>query len=99
MWSGLEEVAHTLAYDGIIMGNTMRGDPLPPDKWASVTVPTLVIDGGVSPAFMHHGAQELANILPHAQRRTLEGQDHGPSDEVLAPVLKEFFIAQRSVAS
>jgi pimeloyl-ACP methyl ester carboxylesterase len=92
MWPGLEAVAHTLAYDGIIMGNTLRGDPLPLRKWASVTVPTLVMDGGISPVFMHHGAQELANILPHAQRRTLEGQDHGPADNVLAPALKEFFI-------
>lgn len=91
MWPGLEEVAHTLAYDGIIMGDTTRGHPLPRDKWASVTVPTLVMDGGVSPEFMHHGAQELASILPHAQRLTLEGQDHGPSDEVLAPALQEFF--------
>ncbi len=49
------------------------------------------MDAGASHVFMHHGAQELANILPHAQRRTLEGQDHGPADELLAPVLVEFF--------
>jgi len=98
MWPGLEEVAHTLAYDITIMGNTQRGDPLPLRKWASVTVPTLVMDGtvflgrGESHVFLRHGAQELATILPHAQRRTLEGQDHGPADEVLAPALKEFFL-------
>ena len=92
MWPGLEQVAHTLAYDGIITENTMRGDPLPLRKWASVTVSTLVMDGELSHVFMHHGAQELANILPNAQRRTLEGQDHGPSDAVLAPALTEFFI-------
>jgi hypothetical protein len=92
MWPGLEQVAHTIPYDGIIMGNTVHGDPSPLKKWASVTVPTLVMDGGVSPAFMHHGVQELVNILPNAQRRTLAGQDHGPSDEVLVPALQEFFI-------
>ena len=98
MWPGLEEVAHTLAYDGTIMGNTQKGDPLPLRKWASVTVPTLVMDGTVflgradRHVFMHHGAQELANVLPDAQRRTLEGQDHGAADEVLAPALKEFFL-------
>ncbi|GCE21222.1 alpha/beta fold hydrolase [Dictyobacter kobayashii] len=92
MWPGLEEVAPTIVYDGIIMGNTMRGDPLPLRKWASVMVPTLVMDGGVSHVFMHHGAQEIATILPEAQRRTLEGQDHGPADDVLAPALKEFFL-------
>ncbi len=98
MWSGLEEVAHTLAYDITIIGNTQRGDPLPLRKWASVTVPTLVMDGtvflgrGESHVFLRHGAQELATILPDAQRRTLEGQDHGPADDVLAPALQEFFI-------
>ena len=99
MWPGLEEVANTLVYDVTIMGNTQRGDPSTLRKWASVTVPTLVVDGTVflgcaeSHVFLHHAAQELANILPHAQHRTLEGQDHGPADEVLAPALKEFFLS------
>jgi pimeloyl-ACP methyl ester carboxylesterase len=98
MWPGLEALAHTLAYDVTIIGNTQRGDPLPLRKWASVTVPTLVMDGTMflgreeSHEFMRHGAQELASILPHAQRRTLEGQDHGPADEVLVPALKAFFL-------
>jgi len=98
MWPGLEAVSHTLAYDVTIMGNTQRGDPLPLRKWASVAVPTLVMDGTLSfgreegHAFMRHGAQELAAILPDARHRTLQGQDHGPADDVLAPVLKEFFL-------
>jgi pimeloyl-ACP methyl ester carboxylesterase len=98
MWPGLEAVAHTLAYDVTIMGDTQRGDPLPLRKWAAVTVPTLVMDGtvflgrGESHVFLRHGAEELATILPDAQRRTLEGQDHGPADEVLVPALKEFFL-------
>jgi len=97
MWPGLEALAHTLAYDVTIVGDTQRGDPLPLRKWAGVTVPTLVMDGTVflgseeRHVFMRHGAQELANILPHAQRRILEGQDHGPADDVLVPVLVEFF--------
>lgn len=92
MWPGLEAVAHTIAYDGTIMGDTMRGDPRPLRKWDSVSVPTLVMDGGASHVFMHHGAQAITNILPNAQRRTLEGQDHGPVDNVLAPALEAFFL-------
>jgi len=60
------------------------------------TVPTLVIDGGESPAYMHHGTQALADVLPHARRRTLEGEDHGAAREVVAPVLVEFFIVQQA---
>jgi pimeloyl-ACP methyl ester carboxylesterase len=98
MWPGQEAVAHTLAYDVTIMANTQRGDPLPLRKWASVTVPTLVMDGTVflgradRHAYLHHGAQELATILPDARLRTLEGQDHGPADDVLVPALIEFFL-------
>jgi pimeloyl-ACP methyl ester carboxylesterase len=98
MWSGLEALAPTLPYDATIMGDTQRGDPLPLKKWASVTVPTLVMDGTTMMGredlhtFMRHGADELASILPHAQRRTLEGQDHGPAAEVLVAPLREFFL-------
>lgn len=93
MWPGLEAVAHTIAYDGTIMGDTMRGDPRPLQKWASVSVPTLVMDGGSSPTHMHTGAQEITSILPNAQRRTLAGHGHGPADEILAPALEAFFLS------
>src|SRR5437588_2746866 len=88
MWPQIEAVAHTIPYDGTIMGDTMSGNPSTIRKWASVTVPTLVMVGGASPAFFHNGTQALADILPNAQYRTLAGQDHGPADEVLAPALK-----------
>jgi len=91
MWPQIEAVAHTIPYDGTIMGDTMRGNPSTLRKWASVTVPTLVMVGGASHAFFHNGTQTLVDLLPNAQHRTLAGQDHGPADEVLVPVLVEFF--------
>ena len=97
MWPGLEDLAHTLPYDIIVIGDTMSGDPRTLRKWASVTVPTLVMDGTIflgseaNHAFMRHGAQEITAVLPHARHRTLEGQDHGASDDVLAAALIEFF--------
>jgi pimeloyl-ACP methyl ester carboxylesterase len=91
MWPQLEAVAHTIPYDGIIMGDTMSGNPATLRKWSSVAVPTLVIVGGASPAFFHNGAQTLVDNLPNAKSRVLPGQDHGPADDVLAPVLVEYF--------
>jgi pimeloyl-ACP methyl ester carboxylesterase len=94
-WADMEKVAHTLAYDGTIMGDTMSSKPLPTNKtkqWASATMPTLVMDGEKSEAYFHDAAQALADILPNARRRTLEGQDHAVAPEVLAPVLVEFFL-------
>jgi len=49
MWKSLEDIAHTIAYDGRMMGEHMSGAPLPSD-WSSIDVPNLVIGGGVSPA-------------------------------------------------
>jgi pimeloyl-ACP methyl ester carboxylesterase len=91
MWPGMEKLAHTIAYDGTIMGDTMNGNPASLQRWVSVEAATLVLDGGDSPEFMHHGAEALARILPHAQHRRLAGQNHGPAESVLVPVLVEFF--------
>lgn len=90
-WPAMEAMAHTLAYDGSIMGDTMSGSPAPLERWSSVTVPTLVMDGGASPPWQHHGVEALTGILPQAQHRTLEGQDHGADPGILSTVLTEFF--------
>jgi pimeloyl-ACP methyl ester carboxylesterase len=90
-WADLEKVAHTIAYDGIIMGDTMSGKALPAGRWAANTAPTLVMCGGNSEAFFHNGARALAADLPKAQYRVLEGQDHAVAPEALAPALAEFF--------
>jgi pimeloyl-ACP methyl ester carboxylesterase len=91
MWQQIEAVAQTIPYDGTIMGDTMSGNPATLKKWASVTVPTLVMVGGASPAFFNNSAQALVDILPNAKSRILAGQDHGPADDVLAPALVEYF--------
>src|SRR5829696_4506222 len=86
-WPAQEALAHTLAYDATIMGDYS----LPTERAASVMVPTLVIDGGASFPWIGKTAQALADIIPHAQRRTLEGQTHNVAPEAIAPVLEEFF--------
>jgi len=89
-WSGMTGVAHTIAYDAAFVGNVMQGKPLPTDRWVKVTVPVLVADGGASDAWVHHAADALAKVLPHASRQTLAGQTHMVDPNVLAPVIIEF---------
>ena len=89
MWPAMEAEAHTLAYDGRVVGDSMAGTPLS-GRWQSVMTPTLVLDGGATP-WMTAGADALAAALPNARRRTLAGQTHDVAAEALAPVLKEFF--------
>lgn len=91
MWAAMEQLAHTLPYDGLIARDFMAGKPLPSDRWTSATVPTLVIDGELSAPFFRDGVQALAELLPQARRRTLAGQNHGAGGDALAPVLVEFF--------
>ena len=86
-WLHHEALAHTLAYDATIMGD----HSVPTERVASVATPTLVIDGGASPAWMHTSAQAVANLLPGGRYHTLEGQEHNVSAEALAPVLETFF--------
>jgi pimeloyl-ACP methyl ester carboxylesterase len=94
MWPGLEKLAHTLPYDGAIMGDDLSGKPLSAARWSSVASPVLVMDGGLSEAWLRTSAKSLAGVLPNATHRTLEGQDHSApfrAPEVLVPVLVEFF--------
>jgi len=90
-WSAMEAVAHTLPYDMRVMGDNLAGKPLPSDRWASVTIPTLVIDGGASPPWLGNAAQGLVDLLPDAGRLTIEGQTHEVDPTLLVPVLEEFF--------
>jgi pimeloyl-ACP methyl ester carboxylesterase len=90
-WSKLKGVAHTLPYDGALVQDNQRGKPLPAGRWASVTIPTLAMDGGKSPVWMRHAMRSLASVLPNAQYRTLDGQTHMVKAKAHAPVLVEFF--------
>jgi pimeloyl-ACP methyl ester carboxylesterase len=87
-WQRQEELAHTLAYDATIMGDYSL-----PAELAAVSAPTLVMAGGGSFPFMRETARALADVIPDAQTRILEGQEHNVDPSALAPVLVEFFTA------
>lgn len=89
MWPLWESIAPTLAYDHIAaLGEDAS---VPTERAARIGVPTLVLNGSDSFPFMHMTAMTLANAIPNAQRRTLQGQTHEVDSEALAPVLIEFF--------
>jgi hypothetical protein len=46
---------------------------------------------------MHIAATALANAIPNAQHRTLEGQTHEVAAEAIAPVLVEFFNSNTAI--
>lgn len=87
MWPAFEAIAPTLAYDNAVMD----GGKVPRERAAKVAVPALVADGGDSPELLRRPARVLAEAIPGAEHRTLEGQTHEVATEALAPVLREFF--------
>jgi pimeloyl-ACP methyl ester carboxylesterase len=89
-WKKLKAVAPTLPYDLRILGDTGSGTPLDPDRWAGLSAPVLVLDGGKSPQYMRNAAKALSEALPKATYRTLPGQTHMVKAAALAPAVKEF---------
>ncbi|TDO60008.1 pimeloyl-ACP methyl ester carboxylesterase [Kribbella sp. VKM Ac-2571] len=89
-WAPVEEIAHTISYDGRIMGTTMSGNPLPADRWADVKVPVLVLYGDQTWPALSAGAQAVAEHLPTATLKAIPGENHGTEAATLAPVLREF---------
>ena len=92
-WGKNKAIAHTLPYDVAVMGDGQGGQPLRADEWRSVTVPTLVASGGKSPAWVRNAAAQLAEVLPSAQYRVLDGQRHYVKAAALGPVLTSFLRA------
>jgi pimeloyl-ACP methyl ester carboxylesterase len=89
-WSAMESVAPTLVYDSLISEATSF------DLLASVTVPTLVLDSEGSSDDLIGMAATVACGLPNGFHRSLAGEWHGVSDQVLAPVSIDFFAGRNS---
>ena len=90
-WKRMKEIAPTLVHDITIVNPYQRGTPLPAGRWSGVNVPTLVMDGGKSPAWMRNAQGALASVIPGAKTQTLPGQTHMVSAKVLAPAVAGFF--------
>jgi pimeloyl-ACP methyl ester carboxylesterase len=99
LWKKLTAIAHTLPKDLAIIAPHHNGQPFPPDKWSMITIPTLVMAGGKSPAYMRNAMREWANVLPNAVHQVLPGQTHMVKQEVLAPALFTFLALAPSPAA
>jgi pimeloyl-ACP methyl ester carboxylesterase len=91
-WPGLEALAHTLPYDGRIMGFDGPDRSLPIERWKAIEVPVLAMGGGASPDRMRNVARAVAEALPDATYRSLPGQTHQVEPAAVVPVLREFFL-------
>ena len=82
-------LAPTMDHDLEVMGD-FGGGTVPEDVVRDIAIPTLVVAGGASPDFFRETADQVTRLLPNAGQVVLEGQDHGASAEVVAPVVTAF---------
>jgi pimeloyl-ACP methyl ester carboxylesterase len=86
-WPGLEAMAHTLLYDGVIT----EDDRLWYDRAGHVSAPTLVLFSEGTSAYLGESARRAADLIPNAFTRTLPGEFHDVDPETLAVELSAFF--------
>ena len=98
-WADSVALAPTLVHDSLFLNRYQ----LPADRLATVTQPVLVTTGGpitvpymagLPSDFFDRAADELADLLPHAQRETLEGPDHVVDPQTVGPLLLRFFSSE-----
>lgn len=92
-WRRMTATAHTLPYDLAMVVPHQQGRPLPEGYYDAVDVPTLVLAGGRSPAWMQHAQTAVAGAVPGARLETLPGQTHMVKPAAVAPVVTEFLLA------
>ena len=86
-WNDFVKLGPTLVYDFEVMGDGQ----IPQAVAKRISIPSIVLVGEKSPAFMHTTADSLAEIIPGTVRKILPGQTHQASAEAVVPVLIEFF--------
>jgi pimeloyl-ACP methyl ester carboxylesterase len=91
VWKKLCAVAPTLPNDYAVVLEHQQGEPLPAGYLSGVTVPTLVIAGGKSPAYLKHAQAAVAAALSNGTLRELPGQTHMVRGKATVPVLREFW--------
>jgi pimeloyl-ACP methyl ester carboxylesterase len=92
-WAGMEAMAPTLPYDVAAIGDDRS---VPVARAGRIRAKALVLDGGASREampFMRASADRIAQAIPEARRRTIEGQGHNVAPQAIAPVLIDFFSA------
>ena len=82
----LEAIAHTLAYDGLVVGDLS----LPVALLQSINVRVLCITGDQSPPMLQSAAEAVARTVRQGELRVLEGESHDITPAVTAPVVAAF---------
>ena len=83
-WAHRQALAHTLSQD-LRLANNGR---VPIERLKRIDAPVLAMAGGASAPW---ASSTIADALPHAGERIVDGQHHVPADPVVAAILESFF--------
>ncbi|MEU8384094.1 alpha/beta hydrolase [Streptosporangium sp. NPDC048865] len=89
-WARAEASAPTLSYDYEILDQGGEDGMTPVDLARRVTVPTLVLCGGTSPAWMIDMGRRIAGAVPDGRFMLLEDHGHVVPPETLVPLIEDF---------
>ncbi len=88
-WPLFAGLAHTLPYEHVILGD----GSVPEEIMKRVPVPTLVMEGSLSPQWQRRACGVVADLIPDSQRLVIKGAGHVmPLAEIAEPVT-EFFLS------
>lgn len=88
-WPARVAAAHTIPREE----RATLGYRFDPERWATVSVPTLLLDGSDSPDFLRRSTETVAAALPRARVAVLDGQQHVAMDtapDVVADTVLSF---------
>ena len=88
-WPGMVALAHTLSYDIRLCNDGV----VPVDRLARISCPVLATAGGASPDWAPAVAETVAAAASDGEWRLLVGLGHNVPIDVLAPLLREQFLA------
>jgi pimeloyl-ACP methyl ester carboxylesterase len=86
-WKDAKAVAHTLPYDGAVMGDFS----LPAARLKKVRAPTVLMNGSKSPRTLQEGTAAAAAAIPGARHVVLPKQTHAVKPAALASALAAAF--------
>lgn len=87
-WPTLVELAPSLEFDALIMGDNR----VPQDLASRVAAETLVMTGSNSYEFMQAPARLLASTIPGGRYQLIEDETHQISPGRLCQILEDFFL-------
>jgi pimeloyl-ACP methyl ester carboxylesterase len=85
-------MAHTMAYDFAVMGET-DGGTIPEPMFQRIKAPTLVLTGSESPEFFQAAAERIIQIMPTAVHHRLQDAAHDAPPDVVARAILAFAAA------